>query len=77
MECARCYFYAVMIPLIIMGYGLADGRAGRERIYRLALYLFPLQSEHYWFAASYYICILVYSVFKCGGKSDEQESSCR
>lgn len=45
-------FYAVMIPLIMMGSGLAVG-GGESGIYRLQQYLFPLQSEHYWFAASY------------------------
>lgn len=45
-------FYAVMIPLIMMGSGLVVG-GGESGIYRLQQYLFPLQSEHYWFAASY------------------------
>lgn len=45
-------FYAVMIPLIMMGSGLVVG-GGESGIYRLQQYLLPLQSEHYWFAASY------------------------
>lgn len=45
-------FYAVLIPLIMMGSGLFIDR-GEGGVYRLIQYVFPLQTEHYWFAASY------------------------
>lgn len=61
-------FYSVMIPLIMMGAGLAvsDGEGG---IYRLQQYLFPLQSEHYWFAASYVYLYLFMPVLNAAAKA--------
>ncbi|HBA68314.1 MAG TPA: hypothetical protein DCZ40_03040 [Lachnospiraceae bacterium] len=45
-------FYAILIPLIMTGAGLS-ANGGEEGIYGLIQYVFPLQTEHYWFAASY------------------------
>ncbi len=61
-------FYAVMIPLIMMGSGLAVG-GGESGIYRLQQYLFPLQSEHYWFAASYVYLYLFTPVLNAAVKA--------
>lgn len=44
-------FYAVLIPLIMMGTGIFPGEEGD--LYRFLQYVFPLETEHYWFAASY------------------------
>lgn len=44
-------FYAVLIPLIMMGTGILPGEGGD--LYRFLQYVFPLETEHYWFAASY------------------------
>ena len=49
-------FYAVLIPLIMMGTGIFPGKGGD--LYRLLQYIFPLETEHYWFAASYVLLYL-------------------
>ena len=61
-------FYSVMIPLILMGAGLA-ARDAEGGIYRLQQYLFPLQSEHYWFAASYVYLYLFTPVLNAAVKA--------
>lgn len=61
-------FYSVMIPLIMMGAGLA-ARGGEGGIYKLQQYLFPLQSEHYWFAASYIYLYLFTPVLNAAAKA--------
>lgn len=45
-------FYAILIPLIMMGAGMFLP-AGESGIYRLTQYIFPIETEHYWFATSY------------------------
>lgn len=45
-------FYAMLIPLIMMGTGMfTENSAGG--FYRLLQYIFPIGTEHYWFATSY------------------------
>ena len=44
-------FYAMLVPLIMMGTGIFAGEG--EGIYRILQYMFPLQTEHYWFATAY------------------------
>lgn len=50
-------FYAILIPLIMMGTGIFSGEVGG--LYRLLQYIFPLETEHYWFAASYVFLYLL------------------
>lgn len=45
-------FYAIIIPLIMMGTGMFRGN-DTEGFYRLLQYIFPIGTEHYWFATSY------------------------
>lgn len=61
-------FYSVMIPLIMTGSGLAVS-GGEGGIYKLQQYLFPLQSEHYWFAASYVYLYLFSPVLNAAVKA--------
>lgn len=50
-------FYALLIPLIMMGTGMfAGGEEGGA--YGLIRYIFPIQTEHYWFATSYVLMYL-------------------
>ena len=49
-------FYAILIPLIMMGTGIFAGEGGD--FYRLLQYVFPLETEHYWFATSYVLLYL-------------------
>lgn len=48
-------FYALLIPLVMLGMGGLTKEAG---VYSLIPYVFPLQAEHYWFAASYVLLYL-------------------
>lgn len=50
----QIWFYALLIPLIMSG----SGSVGEGGIYRLIQYVFPLQTEHYWFATSYVLLYL-------------------
>lgn len=45
-------FYAILIPLILSGAGVG-GSLLQAGPYRLVQYLFPIETEHYWFATSY------------------------
>ena len=52
---AQVLFYSLLVPLVMLGMG---GLAGEEGIYRMIPYVFPLQTEHYWFATSYVLLYL-------------------
>jgi Uncharacterized protein conserved in bacteria len=48
-------FYALAVPLVMLGLGNFNGEAG---LYQMIPYVFPLQAEHYWFATSYVLLYL-------------------
>lgn len=52
-------FYAALIPLIMAGTGISlfSGENG-SGIYGILPYIFPVQTEHYWFATSYVVMYL-------------------
>lgn len=50
-------FYAVLIPLIMAGTGISLF-SGENGIYGILPYIFPIQTEHYWFATSYVVMYL-------------------
>ena len=60
-------FYAMLVPLIMMGTGIFAGEG--EGIYRILQYMFPLQTEHYWFAVSYVFLYLFSPVLNAAAKS--------
>ena len=60
-------FYAILIPLIMMGTGIFT--MSGEGIYRILQYIFPLQTEHYWFAASYVFLYLFTPVLNAAVKA--------
>lgn len=51
----QIWFYALLIPLVLLGTGIFGGEGG---IYRLIQYVLPLQTDHYWFATSYVLLYL-------------------
>ena len=61
-------FYAMLIPLIMMGTGIFGGGKA-EGIYRLIQYVLPLQTEHYWFATSYVLLYLFTPLLNTAVKS--------
>ncbi len=60
-------FYATLIPLIMMGTGIFSGEG--EGGYRILQYIFPLQTEHYWFAVSYVFLYLFSPIVNAAAKS--------
>ncbi|MCI9198857.1 MAG: acyltransferase [Lachnospiraceae bacterium] len=63
----QVFFYAAVIPLIMMGTGIfiKSGEGG----YRALQYLLPLQTEHYWFASSYVFLYLFTPVLNTAVKA--------
>ena len=61
----QIWFYALLIPLIMLGTGIFQGEGG---IYRLIQYVLPLQTEHYWFATSYVLLYLFIPVLNTAVK---------
>lgn len=54
----QIWFYALLIPLVLTLFGLPT-KASEEGIYGLIWYLFPVETEHYWFATSYLMLYLL------------------
>lgn len=54
----QIWFYALLIPLFLTLLGL-ETAAGREGIYGLLSYVFPIETEHYWFATAYFLLYLL------------------
>lgn len=61
-------FYAILIPLIMMGAGMFLP-SGENGIYRLAQYILPIETEHYWFATSYVLLYLFTPVLNAAVRS--------
>lgn len=62
----QVWFYALLIPVIMLGTGIFGGEGG---IYRLVQYVLPLQTEHYWFATSYVLLYLFTPLLNVAVKS--------
>lgn len=60
-------FYSTLIPLFMLGSGAAGNGAGG--IYLWIQYLFPIETEHYWFATSYVILYLFTPVLNLAVKT--------
>lgn len=54
----QIWFYALLIPLVLALAGLPV-KASKDGIYGLIWYLFPIETEHYWFATSYLMLYLL------------------
>lgn len=65
-------FYAILIPLIMMGTGMF--RIGNEvGVYRVIQYIFPIGTEHYWFATSYVLLYLFTPILNIAVKNMSQK----
>ncbi|NLL78193.1 MAG: acyltransferase family protein [Clostridiales bacterium] len=60
-------FYAMIIPLVMLGSGAVDISDGG--IYEWIRYIFPIGTEHYWFATSYVILYLFTPVLNLAVKN--------
>lgn len=54
----QIWFYALLIPLVLKLFGVPVV-ATELGIYGLVQYLFPIETEHYWFATSYFMLYLL------------------
>jgi len=52
----RIWFYSLLIPFVLMLFGVNTGLQGG--IYGILPYLFPIGTEHYWFATSFLLLML-------------------
>ena len=70
----QIWFYSLLIPLFLGGlkaFGILDAALFIEKageIYGLSQYLLPIETEHYWFATSYFLLLLLSPVLKAGAK---------
>lgn len=54
----QIWFYALLIPCVLMAAGLPT-KGAELGIYGWIQYLFPVETEHYWFATSYFMLYLL------------------
>lgn len=54
----QIWFYALLVPAALTLAGVST-EASRLGIYGLIQYLFPIETEHYWFATSYFMLYLL------------------
>lgn len=67
----QIWFYAVLIFLVLTAAGVPTlgYEEGSFQIYGLVQYLFPIETEHYWFASSYFMLYLLTPVLNGAVKS--------
>lgn len=67
----QIWFYSLLIPLALLAVGLptAGYSEGKLNIYGLAQYLFPVETEHYWFATAYFMLYLLTPVLGAAVKN--------
>ena len=53
----QIWFYSLLIPLVLKMIGIPV-LADTQGIYGLIQYVFPIETEHYWFATSYFLLYL-------------------
>ena len=66
----QIWFYALLVPALLTLAGVST-EASRLGIYGLIQYLFPIETEHYWFATSYFMLYLLTPVLN---RSEEHTS---
>lgn len=64
----QIWCYALLIPLVLGALGIPTIAAG-EGVYGMIQYLFPIETEHYWFATSYLSLYLLSPVLNGAVKS--------
>lgn len=64
----RVWFYALLVPVILTIFGIST--KGQELgAYGWIQYLFPIETEHYWFATSYFMLYLLTPVLNTAVKN--------
>lgn len=67
----QIWFYAILIFLVLAAAGVPTlgYTRGSISVYGLIQYLFPIETEHYWFATSYFMLYLLTPVLNAAVKS--------
>lgn len=67
----QIWFYAILVFLVLTAAGVPTlgYLAGSINVYGLIQYLFPIETEHYWFATSYFMLYLLSPVLNAAVKS--------
>ena len=64
----QIWFYALLIPIVLTVLGVSTEGAVLG-VYGLIQYLFPIETEHYWFATSYFMLYLLTPVINTAVKN--------
>ena len=64
----QIWFYALLIPAVLFLAGVPTA-AQEQGIYGLVQYLFPIETEHYWFATSYFMLYLLSPILNAAARS--------
>ncbi len=68
---AQVLFYSLLVTAVMLGAGAVRAE---ELSYEWLRYLFPLQSEHYWFASHYLVLYLLSPVLAAGVQRLDQKT---
>ena len=63
---AQVFFYALLIPVVCMLFGIGNVRAWS--VYEWIVAVLPLQTEHYWFATAYVLLFMLCPILAAGVK---------
>lgn len=64
----QIWFYALLIPCVLMALGMPV-KGTELGVYGWVQYLFPVETEHYWFATSYFMMYLLTPVLNAAVKA--------
>lgn len=67
----QIWFYTLLVFAILLFLGVPTA-AQEQGVYGLAQYLFPIETEHYWFATSYFMLYLLSPVLNSVAKNMSQ-----
>jgi len=57
-------FYSILVPIVMWATGILP--ASEIFLYKIFLYIFPIHTEHYWFATSYIVMYALSPVLAAG-----------
>ncbi|MBO4808955.1 MAG: acyltransferase [Lachnospiraceae bacterium] len=64
-------FYSILVPIVMFALGILP--ASEISLYKIFLYVFPIHTEHYWFATSYIIMYAFSPLLAAGIKNLEKK----
>ncbi len=65
-------FYSILVPVVMLAIGILP--ASEISLYKIFLYVFPIHTEHYWFATAYVIMYVFSPVLAAGIKNMEKKA---